>query len=94
MKLEVKENCPLNSFQPCKQLECAWFTKITGTNPNDGERVDEYACAVAWLPILLLENASQSRQTGAAVESFRNEMVVANTESLNLLKSNHDRRLK
>ena len=33
---------------------------------------------MAWLPVLLIENAQQSRQTGAAVESFRNEMVEAN----------------
>ena len=32
---------------------------------------------MAWLPVLLIENAQQSRQTGAA-ESFRNEMVEAN----------------
>ncbi len=33
---------------------------------------------MAWLPVLLIENAQQSRQTGAAVESFRNE-VARNT---------------
>jgi len=33
---------------------------------------------MAWLPMLLIENAQQSRATGAAVESFRNEMVEAN----------------
>ena len=31
--------------------------------------------------VLLIENAQQSRQTGAAVESFRNEMVEANKVS-------------
>ena len=35
---------------------------------------------MAWLPVLLIENAQQSRQTGA-VESFRNEMVEANKVS-------------
>jgi hypothetical protein len=34
----------------------------------------------------LVENAAQGRQTGAAVESFRNEMVKANQSSQNLLK--------
>jgi hypothetical protein len=28
--------------------------------------------------MLLIENSQQQRQTGAAVESFRNEMVKAN----------------
>jgi hypothetical protein len=32
---------------------------------------------MAWLPLLLVETASQSRQTGAAVESFRNAVVAA-----------------
>jgi len=40
---------------------------------------------MAWLPVLLIENAQMSRQTGAAVESFRNEMVRANESSQQLL---------
>lgn len=85
MKLEVKENCPLNEFAPCKQLECAWFTKVAGTNPNTGEPVEEFSCAVSWIPMLLIENSQQQRSTGAAVESFRNEMVKANEASRDLL---------
>ena len=77
MKLEIKDNCPLNQFAPCKKLECAWFTQIRGSNPNTGAEVDEYACAVSWLPMLLIENSQQQRQTGAAVESFRNAVVSA-----------------
>ena len=85
MKLEVKSNCPLNNFEPCKQLECAWFIQVRGTNPQTGQEVDEYACAVAWMPLLLIENSQQQRQTGSAVESFRNEMVQANKSSQDLM---------
>jgi hypothetical protein len=49
-----------------------WFTKLQGTDMNTGKDVDEYSCAVTWLPMLLVENSGQQRQTGAAVESFRN----------------------
>ena len=49
--------------------------------PNDGQPTEEWGCAMAWLPVLLIENAQQSRQTGAAVESFRNEMVESNKVS-------------
>ena len=59
---------------------------MKGTNPNDGKEVDEYACSMAWLPMLLVENAMQSRQTGGAIESFRNEMVKANESNQNLLE--------
>lgn len=85
MKIEPKNGCPLNSFEPCKQLDCAWFIQVRGTNPNTGKEVDEWACSMAWLPMLLIENSQQQRQTGAAVESFRNEMVKANETSQQVL---------
>lgn len=52
--------------------------KIRGANPNTGDDVDEWGCSMAWLPVLMIENSQQQRHTGAAVESFRNEMVKAN----------------
>lgn len=77
MQLEQATFCPLVKG-PCKKLECLWFIKLQGTNPQTGQAVDEYNCAVAWLPMLLIENAQMSKQTGAAVESFRNEMSTQN----------------
>ena len=44
-------------------------------NPNTGEEIDEWGCAVTWLPTLMIENSQQQRATGAAIESFRNETV-------------------
>jgi len=78
MKIESKANCPLDGFKPCRQLECAWFMQIRGTNPNSGEPVDEWGCSMAWMPMLMIENSQQQRGTSAAVESFRNEMVKNN----------------
>lgn len=73
MQLKQGTFCPLVQGE-CKQLECVWFTQVRGTDPNTGNEIDEYGCAVSWLPMLLIENAQQSRQAGAAVESFRNEV--------------------
>lgn len=78
MKLESKNLCPVNDFSPCRQLDCAWFMKIAGQNPQTGDTIDEHGCAIGWMPILLIENSRQQRNTGAAVESFRNEMVKNN----------------
>jgi hypothetical protein len=78
MKIDVKPNCPLNNFEPCKQMDCAWFIKIVGKNPNTGEDIEDWGCSIAWMPILMIENSQQQRSTGAAVESFRNEMVKNN----------------
>jgi hypothetical protein len=77
MELKPGTYCPLIK-KDCIGLQCSWFTQVRGHNPNTGKEVDEWACAIAWLPILLIENSQQQRSTGAAVESFRNEVVKAN----------------
>lgn len=73
--------CPLLK-KPCVKQNCTWFTQVRGTNPNTGEPVDEWQCAVNLIPVLLIENSKQQRSTAAAVESFRNESVVR-TDNLN-----------
>jgi len=93
MKIEAEANCPLNGFQPCKKLGCAWFIKVCGRHPQTGEVIEDWGCAIAWQPILMIENSQQQRQTGAAVESFRNEMVRANHVSQQVLLAAADRRL-
>lgn len=85
MKIQPKNNCPLDNFNPCRELDCAWFMKIVGSNPNTGEPTEDWGCSMAWLPILFIENSQMQRQTGAAVESFRNEMVKANETSNRVL---------
>lgn len=85
MKIEAKSNCPLDNFNPCRQLDCAWFMKIRGKDPQTNNEIEEWGCSMAWLPILTIENSQQQRQTGAAVESFRNEMVRANEMSNKVL---------
>jgi hypothetical protein len=69
--------CPLIK-KDCVGLTCAWYTRVQGIDNNTGNQVDNYECAISWLPMLLIENSGQQRSTGAAVESFRNEMVKAN----------------
>jgi hypothetical protein len=82
--------CPATGFaRSCREIvagcDCPKFVKISGTNPNDGQPVDRFGCVDAFLPMLLIENSLMQRQTGAAVESFRNEMVKANAASLTAL---------
>ena len=74
MKLEQGKFCPLIG-KDCIGLQCSWFMQMRGNNPQTGEPVDEWGCAVTWLPMLMIENSQQQRQTGAAVESFRNETL-------------------
>ena len=83
MKLEQGKFCPLIG-EDCLGLKCAWFTQLRGTNPQTGHEVDEWGCAVTWMPMLLIENSQQQRQTGAAVESFRNETISRISQTISM----------
>ncbi len=85
MKIEVGKFCPLIG-KDCIGLKCSWFTEVRGTHPQTGEQIDEWGCAVTWMPVLLLDNTQQQRQTGAAVESFRNETVKKLQDSVTQMK--------
>jgi hypothetical protein len=73
--------CPLLKKE-CIEHQCAWYTHIIGQDPQSGKALDHWDCAIQWIPMLLVDGTQQQRQTGAAVESFRNEMVVANAQNL------------
>lgn len=82
-KMKPGDFCPLIK-KDCIGLRCSWYTQMRGTNPNTGEPVDEWGCAVTWMPIMATEIAQKSNQTGAAVESFRNEVVKGNQKNQQL----------
>tara|TARA_B100001939_G_scaffold346715_1_gene366152 strand:+ start:2000 stop:2308 length:309 start_codon:yes stop_codon:yes gene_type:complete len=73
-QLKQGDLCPLIG-ESCRQLECTWYTKVSGVNPQTGEPVEEYGCAVAWIPFLQMDNTKHVNQAGAAIESLRNETV-------------------
>lgn len=81
MQMKPGNFCPLLK-KDCIQMQCNWFIQIRGTDSNTGKEVDEWGCSVAWLPHLLIENANQTRQAGAATESFRNEFVKSTEMSI------------
>ncbi len=75
--------CPLIG-EDCLELKCAWYNQVRGVNPQTGQEIDEWGCAVTWMPMLLIENSQMQRQTGASVESFRNETVKVNQQAQQL----------
>jgi hypothetical protein len=93
--------CPLHKVD-CSTVchKCPWWTLVRGKNPQSEEMIDDWRCAVALLPMLLIENAQMSRQTGAAVETFRNGVVqgvieavgVAGDNAGRLIDARHNRR--
>jgi len=85
MELERKHICPLLK-KKCIGLDCEWFLKLEGDNPQDpNKHIEEWGCAVPWLVLSTLQVAKDVRQgTGgvqAATESFRNEVLAVNRRS-------------
>lgn len=74
--MQIKQGtlCPFLKKE-CVQIQCALFTCVRGVDTNTGKEIDEWGCSFAWMPMLLVNNANESRKTCAATESFRNEMV-------------------
>jgi hypothetical protein len=77
--LEMSVFCPLG--KKCEEIEnskafrCAWFVKLIGKDPQSKNDVDEWGCAIGWIPIMLVEVAQMSRGTSASVISLRDETV-------------------
>jgi hypothetical protein len=66
-----EKSCPFG--HTCDK--CLLHTRLRGINPQTGQEIDNEGCAIAFLPVLLIENSQQQRQTSAAVESTRNELI-------------------
>lgn len=92
MQVEQGTHCPLLN-KKCIGLKCAWFIQLRGKHPQTGSDVDEWACSVAWLPMLLIEQAKETRQTGAEVSALRSESLQAAKATVSLLAAQKQPRL-
>jgi hypothetical protein len=94
MAKDAKLICPLMGGEPCVEdgsirngelVACRFWVYVHGKDPQTGGDVKNGDCAISWMPVLLIENSKVNRETGSAVESFRNEMVKANERSTQVL---------
>lgn len=93
MAKDVKIICPMlndecvedGTIKNGKLIGCRFWITVQGIHPQTGETISTKDCSIAWLPILMIENSKVNRETGAAVESFRNEMVKANETNTQVL---------
>lgn len=73
-KFDGPYDCPATGFkEKCRKEKCPEWVHILGNHPQTGAVLDKEDCARKWVPLLLLNVANMERQTGAAVESARNE---------------------
>ena len=87
----AKRMCHRTGFtKSCLKLvqsgACERWKHLQGMNRNTGQMmVMAGRCIDDMLPDLMIENTQMQRETGAAVESFRNEMEKANEQMAVLL---------
>lgn len=95
--LEIVFTCPLGS--ECEEIKdnkihrCMWYTKVVGYDSNTGETVDDWSCAISWMPTLQLEMSATNRGQSQAIESFRNETVKGQKEFNKLIKQSQQKKL-
>lgn len=75
--------CPYTGFEKScwsgvAEHRCPKWIHVLGNDPNTGQQVDKYGCNDSFQAMLMIENSLMQRQTGAAIESFRNEMIQLN----------------
>lgn len=101
MSIDVVKTCPLG--HTCEKVadgkleRCMWYTKMEGINPQNGEKLDRWDCAITWQPLLMVENSKNSMMNTNAILSFRNETVKRQDEALKAIdnvKSNNIKQLR
>ncbi len=65
-----------------EQPKCRFWIGLAGE--ANGKPVDDYDCAIAWQPTLMVEQARVQNGTAAAMESVRNHVSKA-TDALKLI---------
>lgn len=84
--METEITCPLGSkceeIRDNKLFRCAWFTHLVGKDPQSESQIDEWKCAMQFMPLLQVEMSQTNRGQTQALESFRNEMVEGNRKTL------------
>lgn len=54
------------------KIKCRWWQHLYGKDPQTEGAIDQWDCAIAWLPITTIETAQMSRQTSASVDKTAN----------------------
>lgn len=59
-------------------VKCRWWQHLYGKDPQSDKMIDQWDCAVAWLPITTIETSQMSKQTAASVDKVANEVAGLN----------------
>ncbi len=67
--------CPLHRKDVSKVCHtCEWYLLVRGSNPQTGDQIDEWGCAISFMPMMQLESSQQMRQAGASADKVATEV--------------------
>ena len=66
-----KKFCPLLN-KKCIEHKCAWFTNVSGSNPQTGVEFDRWECSITFIPLLQIEQTKAALGNQAATVEVRN----------------------
>lgn len=86
MSADRKLICPLRNAECLEDGKivngeihaCRFWVSVQGTNPQTGAAINQGDCAIAWMPLLMIESSRASRETSAAVVDLRNSVDSGN----------------
>lgn len=92
--METVLTCPLGSkceeAKDGKIYRCAWYTRLQGKNPQSEEIIDQWGCAISWLPIMQAEVAQTNRGQTEAICSMRDENIKRQDIALQIAANNSE----
>jgi len=88
----LKKKCPIVK-EECWEHGCEFYTHLVGQNPQTGAPQDEWKCAVSWMPLLLIENAGQTRKVIASSDKVATEVSKQHQTFLSLIVGQAQKRL-
>lgn len=80
--------CPLWRKDVSKVCHsCAWFSRVTGVDPQTGAAVDHWACAITMQVLATLDAAKAAHAGGATTQELRNDLLRERQQQARLLFS-------
>jgi len=87
-----KKICPIIKDE-CLGHGCEFYIHLMGRNPQTGLEEDKWGCAISFLPILLIENASTVRQVAASTDKVATEVRKHHETFIGMLSGTMQRSL-
>ena len=78
--------CPLHRKDVSRVCHtCAWYTRIQGVNPQTGEHLDKWLCAITAQVLAVLDVGKAATAGAATTQELRNDMKRERGQQTRLL---------